>query len=202
MINYTEINAIGTLVFAAIVLFAIFYPQMREYLTRPRFGFEIVSLGNSPGQVQTIYVRVQNTGARVAHGLIGLIEIRDTQGNTLLHGRIPVRERTEIYDGISVYPLEKVMFLCMLSGQYKMGIPPSLLFTSYPFEWGGPAISPLTSLSAMGDIEVEKYIKEGVSYLTAVMISCENSPKNTDWRFNFVYKDGKVSITDRHIVVE
>lgn len=59
---WNEINAIETLLFAAIALFALFYPQLLEKYRPPKFSFEILSYGNEPGKVQSIRIRTTNIG--------------------------------------------------------------------------------------------------------------------------------------------
>jgi hypothetical protein len=183
-----------------IALLAIFYPQITKYLSRPKFFFELISIGNPPGQIQSIYVGVTNVGKSVAHGLVGIIEVIDQQGKDLIRERIPIRKEIEIYDGVPLYPMERVLFLCMLNGFYKAGLPYLMMITSAPFKWGGAAIPPLTSMRPSGTTESEKYIVEGSTYTAKIFVGSEDLSRMSKYSFNFSYREGKIDLSGQKSV--
>ncbi len=205
---WNEINAIGTLLFAAIALFALFYPQLLEKYRSPKFGFEILSYGNEPGKVQSIKIRVTNIGKRAAHGVVGFIEINDPkEKKNLLYGKIPVDEIRishdgirMSYDGITVYPKQCCEMLCMVSGNLRIAKPPHLEITSYPYGIG-EYIPPLTSLKEFS-AKSDMYIHEERRYTATVTAACEELSEPSSYSFDFIYRQGRVEILNKPVTTQ
>ncbi len=203
IIYWNEINAIGTLLFAGIALFAIFYPQLLDKYKSPKFSFEIVSYGNQPGKVQSINIRATNAGKRAAHGVVGFIEISDQkERKNLLNERIPVQRTKETYDEVIVYPTQSDELLCMKSGNLRMGAPPHLEITSYPFTSDYRYWPPLTSLKGSGSTKSDKHIDEERTYIATVKIACEELSKPSAYSFGFIYSQERVKILNRTVIME
>ncbi len=186
----------GTLIFAAVALFAIFYPQILSFYHRPRLELGIVKEGfeTFPRTYQSICVSVRNNGKKTAHGLIGLITVFDDNGECILNDRIPAQRDTEDYDEIKLHPYEEMRFLCVLNGSLRYGTEQFLMITSYPFKLGGNVIPPINSMSNIGGHENVKRIMEGRHYDTKVTAVCDELTKPVSFRFKFILKGGKVGI--------
>ncbi|MCL4339975.1 MAG: hypothetical protein JRN37_00610 [Nitrososphaerota archaeon] len=203
IIYWNEINAIGTLLFAGIALFAIFYPQLLDKYKSPKFSFEIVSYGNQPGKVQSINIRATNTGKRVAHGVVGFIEISDPkEKKNLLYGQIPVQRTNETYDEVIVYPMQSCELLCMKSGNLRIGAPPHLEITSYPYTSDNRYWPPLTSLKESSSTKPGMCINEERTYIAIVKIFCEELSKPSTYNFSFIYSQERVKILNRTVIME
>lgn len=196
MTVFTAINAVGTLIFAAVALFAIFYPQILSFYYRPRLKLSIVKEGfdTFPRTYQSIYVSVRNDGKKTAHGLIGLISVYDDKDNCILNDRIPAQRETEGYDEIKLHSYEEVKFLCLLNGSLMYGREQFLMITSYPFKLAGNGIPSINSLSNIGGQENVKRIIEGRHYGVNVTAVCDELTKPVSYRFKFILKSGKVGI--------
>jgi hypothetical protein len=188
------ISSIGTLLFAGIAIFAIFYPQMLSWYNRPKFDFAIDLAGEIPAQVQMLFIKVTNNGRRVAHGVVGLIKIYDSDRKILLEGRIPVIIITEPrYEGVILYPCESVGFLCIRNGKTSISFPPHIEITSYPFKWDCTVHPALTSIHSEGRAN-EKFIQENRMYFAHVLVVCEEQAKPSEYQFGFVYEAGRIRL--------
>ena len=146
------ITGIGTILFAAIALFAIFYPDIKKYYNGPKLSIKINVFGLSGNK--SGFIEVTNIGKNPAYGLRLLIKsMKDADKNVLVEGaQLPMRGMKEndtigeIYNGFDLYPSEKVSFQIIHYGARRTGQPKNLVeMTCYPWMWTSDSFAPLNS---------------------------------------------------------
>lgn len=117
---------------------------------KPNFIFSFLESG--PANNKSVFVSIKNSGKGVAAGLKCMIKI-DYAGKILLDGRqLPARRLdssgnpSEVYDGIDLYPDEKIEFQLLHLGPRRSGQPKNLLeITTYPWKLASDAFAELNS---------------------------------------------------------
>ena len=144
------INGIGTLSFAAIALFAIFYPEIKSYYKRAKFSYQLMQYGQTENK--SVFLQIKNIGKSPTYGLRCLLQI-EYNDKIILNGKQAPSRRInkdnlpgEVYDGVDLYPTEETEFQLIHLGARRAGQPKNLLeIASYPWIWTSDSFAELNS---------------------------------------------------------
>ncbi|MCL5009694.1 MAG: hypothetical protein M1433_01800 [Candidatus Parvarchaeota archaeon] len=117
---------------------------------KPNFIFSVLEF--RPANDKSAFISIKNSSEGIAAGLKCMIKI-DYDGKILLEGRqLPARRLdgsgnpSEVYDGVDLYPDEKIEFQLLHLGPRRPGQPKNLLeITTYPWKWTSDAFAELNS---------------------------------------------------------
>lgn len=187
------INSIGTLLFAGIALFAIFYPEIKRYYRRAKFSYKVTQYG--PDSNKSVFIQVENTGKSPSYGLRCLLQV-EYDGKIILNGKQAPSRRInkdnlpgETYDGVDLYPAEEIGFQLIHFGARYTGQPKNLLeITSYPWIWRSSNYAELNSM----DRDELKTSSERVYNIVITLVDKDRIyPK---YKLNFSYDELKLKI--------
>ncbi len=187
------INSIGTLLFAGIALFAIFYPEIKRYYRRAKFFYKVTQYG--PNSNESVFIQVENTGKSPSYGLRCLLQV-EYDGRIILNGKQAPSRRInkdnlpgETYDGVDLYPAEEIEFQLIHFGARHVGQPKNLLeITSYSWTSTSNNYAELNSM----DRDELKTSSERVYNMVITLVDKDRIyPK---YKLNFSYDGLKLKI--------
>ncbi len=190
------ITGIGTLLFAAIALFAIFYPELKTYYKRPKFSCNLAEYG--PTDNHSVFLNIKNVGKSPANDLHCLLKVEYNEIQILNGKQLPSRRITtnnvpgEVYDGIDLYPTEEIGFQILHLGARRVGQPKNLLeITSYPWTWNSDAYAELNSFD-------RKELKVGSEQIHQMFITLVDKNRiHHIFKFKFLYDGKDINIKEK-----